>query len=168
MAIRPVARPAVALARRPVVAAAPAPAAKAAAPAPAGKNVKATNADSSFGSDILQTGIYSLMNIGNIIALPAGLSALVGMLPKPMLGGFNVIMGGFNAFKDVMGLRNPKDTKKSDDYIRLGGDAAIIGGGVALLAGAAIAPIVPLIGAGVAAAGYLARAVGIWKDETRW
>ena len=74
----------------------------------------------------------------------------------------------FNGFKDIMGLKKEGNTKKSDDFIRIGGDAGMLVGGAALLAGAAIAPWVPLVGAGVAAAGFLARAVGIWKDETRW
>jgi hypothetical protein len=31
-----------------------------------------------------------------------------------------------------------------------------------------VAPWLPLVGAGVAAAGYLAKAVGTWNDESRW
>jgi hypothetical protein len=73
-----------------------------------------------------------------------------------------------NGFKDVLGLKKANNTKKSDDFTRIGGDAGMVLGGVALVAGAAIAPWVPLVGAGVAAAGFLARAVGIWNDETRW
>jgi hypothetical protein len=138
----------------------PAPAPKAAAP------VK-PKTDAGFGSDMLQHSIFALTNLGQI--LPLGpLSAIAQALPAPMLGIVDLGFGAMNAFKDVLGLKKAGNTKKSDDFIRIGGDAGMLVGGAALLAGAAVAPWLPLVGAGVAAAGFLARAVGIWKDETRW
>ncbi len=140
-----------------------------AAQAPAPKTpVKARNADSGFGSEIFQSALYSLMNLGQIVNLPGGISQLIQALPQSSLGVFNLVMGGMNAFKDWRSLKNPANTRNSDNYTRLAGDGAIILGGVALLAGAAIAPAVPLIGAGLAAAGFLTRIVGVWNDESRW
>jgi hypothetical protein len=46
------------------------------APAPQKMPVKAKNADSSFGSDIFQSTLYSLMNIGQIVTLPAVIAGL--------------------------------------------------------------------------------------------
>jgi hypothetical protein len=158
------------LAARPVAKAVPAAApAKPAgqAPQPA-KPVKARNADAGFGSEIFQNALYGLMNLGQVVPLPGGVSGLIQMLPASMLGVFNVVMGGFNAFKDWRSLKSPANTRNSDNYTRLAGDAGIVVGGVALLAGAAIAPVVPLIGAAVAAAGFATRIVGVWNDESRW
>lgn len=155
---------------RPTAGTAPAKAASQGAPAaPAPKApIKARNADASFGSDIFQSTLYSLMNLGQIVTLPGGISQLIQALPQSGLGVFNLVMGGMNAFKDWKSLKHPANTRNSDNYTRLAGDAAIIVGGVGLLAGAAIAPAVPLIGAGLAAAGFIARAVGVWNDESRW
>jgi hypothetical protein len=154
--VRPAAAPAAKAAVQP---AAPAPA-KAAAP------IK-VKTDAGFGSDMLQHTLFGLTNLGQIINLGA-LSGLVQALPKSALGIVNVGYGAFNLFKDITGLKKDTNTKKTDDYTRIAGGAAVVAGGVALLAGAMVAPWVPLVGAGVAAAGYLARAVGIWNDETRW
>lgn len=160
-------RPAASIARRPVVTAAK-PAAQPAKPATAPTTARPALADKSFGSDIFQSLLFGLSNLGTIIKLPGGISGLLQMLPKSSLGMLNIGMGGFNMYKDITGLKKENNTKKGDDYIRIGSNAALIGGGVALLAGAALAPWVPLVGAGVAAAGYLGRMVGVWQDETRW
>lgn len=168
-------RPAASVARRPVVAAAAAqPAAKPAVAkaavmptAPAKAAPIKVKTDEGFGSDMLQHTLFALTNLGQIVNLGA-LSGLIQALPKSALGIVNVGYGAFGLFKDWKGLKNEANTKKGDDYTRIAGGAAIVGGGIALLAGAALAPWVPLVGAGVAAAGYLARSVGIWNDETRW
>jgi hypothetical protein len=170
MQVRSAARPITVVAKRPV-AAAPAPAAPKAAPAktaaPKASAPVKVQVDSGFGSDMLQHSIFALTNLGQIIKLPGGISGLVQALPTPLLGLVNIGFGGMDAFKDLKGLKKAGNTKKSDDTIRLAGDAGMVLGGVALLAGAALAPWVPLVGAGVAAASFLARAVGIWNDETR-
>lgn len=159
------------VARRPIVAAAAKPAVEptkpAPQPAPASKKPRIAT-DAGFGSDIFQSFLFALTNLGTIVKLPGGLSGLIQMLPKSSLGVLNIAMGGFNMFKDITGLKKENNTKKGDDYIRIGSNAALIGGGVALLAGAALAPWVPLAGAGLAVAGYLGRMVGVWQDETRW
>lgn len=169
MQVRPTVAPNRPVAVRP--AATPAPAANA-APAPKAPTpkapVKARNADAGFGTEIFQSALYSLMNLGQIVNLPGGISQLIQMLPASSLGIFNIVMGGFNAFKDWKSLSNPANTRNSDNYTRLAGDAGIVLGGLALLAGSAIAPVVPLVGAGLAAAGFAARIVGVWNDESRW
>ncbi|MNS25225.1 hypothetical protein D3C72_571170 [compost metagenome] len=161
-------RPAASVARRPVVAAAQ-PVAKAAVmpAAPAKAAPIKVQTDAGFGSDMLQHTLFALTNLGQIMNLGA-LSGLIKVLPKPALGIVNIGYGAFGLFKDWRGLKNEANTKKSDDVTRMAGGAAIVTGGIAILAGAAVAPWVPLVGAGVAAAGYLARSVGIWNDETRW
>lgn len=159
LAVRPAGQPA----QAPKQAAAPA----GQAPAPKAP-VKARNADPAFGSEIFQSALYALTNVGQIVTLPGGLSGLVQMLPKSSLGIFNVVMGGFNAFKDYKSLSAAGNTRNSDNYTRLAGDGAMIAGGALLLGGALLGPAVPLIGAGLAAAGYVARIVGIWNDESRW
>jgi hypothetical protein len=169
MQVRPSVRPLTVVAKRPAAAAPVAKAAVQAAPAPAAKAkapVKVMT-DAGFGSDMLQHSIFALTNLGQF--LPLGpLSAITQALPGGILGIVDVGYGLMNGFKDVIGLKKANNTKKSDDFTRIGGDAGMVLGGVALVAGAAIAPWVPLVGAGVAAAGFLARAVGIWNDETRW
>ena len=153
MQIRPVAP--TTLARRPLAVATTAKPAVQPTTKPAAAPVK-PQTDAGFGSDIFQSGLYALMNIGQLVKLPAGLSGIVQMLPKSTLGIVNIALGGMNAFKDWRSLSNPLNTRNSDNYTRLAGDAAVIVGGVALLAGAAVAPVVPLIGAGVAALGCTA------------
>jgi hypothetical protein len=174
-------RPAASVARRPVVAAAAQPAAKPAVALPKASLAQAAvmpaapakaapikvQTDEGFGSDMLQHTLFALTNLGQIVNLGA-LSGLIQALPKPALGIVNIGYGAFGLFKDWRGLKNEANTKKGDDVTRMAGGAAIVGGGIAILAGAALAPWVPLVGAGVAAAGYLARSVGIWNDETRW
>lgn len=154
-------RPVVASAARPAVQPAPAPAPKSAAP------IK-PKTDSGFGSDIFQNFILGLTNLGAIVKLPGGLSQLIQMVPTQALGVMNLVMGGMGMFKDIKGLKDERNTKSTDNYIRIGGNAALLAGGAALLAGAAIAPVVPLIGAGLAVAGFAAKIVGTWQDETRW
>lgn len=155
------------LATRAAVPAAPqAPAPTGQAPAPKAP-VKARNADPAFGSEIFQSALYALMNVGQIIPL-GGLGQLIQALPKSSLGVFNIVMGGFNAFKDWKSLSAAGNTRNSDNYTRLAGDGAMIVGGGLLLGGALLGPAVPLIGAGIAAAGFAARIVGIWNDESRW
>lgn len=161
-----------AIARRPVVAATARPAvqpapAKATAPAKPAAPIK-PKTDPGFGSDIFQSFMLGLSNLGTIVKLPGGISNLIQMLPGSALGMVNLVMGGMGMFKDIKGLKDERNTKMTDNYIRIGGNAAVLAGGVALLAGAAIAPVVPLIGAGVAVLGYLAKSVGTWQDETRW
>ena len=164
-AARPITVRPAAVAAKPAVKAAVEPAqAKATKPAQAAK----PKADDGFGSDMLQHLAFGLANVGAVAKLPGALSKLAQLVPKQALGMLNVAMGGWNAYKDIQGLKNPANTKKGDDYLRLGGDAAMIAGGAAMLAGALVAPWLPLAGAGVAAAGYLARSAGIWRDETRW
>lgn len=166
-------RPAASVARRPIAAAAqpaakPAVAKAAVMPAaPAKAAPIKVQTDAGFGSDMLQHTLFALTNLGQIVNLGA-LSGLIQALPKPALGIVNIGYGAFGLFKDWRGLKNEANTKKSDDVTRMAGGAAIVTGGIAILAGAALAPWVPLVGAGVAAAGYLARSVGIWNDETRW
>lgn len=154
-------RPVVATSARPAVQPAPAPAPKAAAP------VK-PKTDSGFGSDIFQSFLLGLTNLGAIVKLPGGLSQLIQMVPPQALGVMNLVMGGMGMFKDIKGLKDERNTKNTDNYIRIGGNAALLAGGAALLAGAAVAPVLPLIGAGVAVAGFAAKIVGTWQDETRW
>ena len=149
------------------VVAQPAAAAPGRVPAAQAQPVKPKLADKNFGSDIFQSVVYATMNIGRIVPLPAFLAGMVNRIPVQFMGLFNMGMAAFNGFKDIRGLSKDGNTKKSDDYIRLGGGAAMLLGGAALAFGAAVAPVVPLIGAGVAAVGYLARAVGVWNDETR-
>lgn len=149
--VRPVATPAAAAAVK---------------PAPQG-NVKAQNADASFGSDIFQSAVYGLTNLGQIVALPAFLGGLVRALPLPALAAFNIGMGAFQVYKDVRGWKAESNRQKWDDYVRLGSSAAIIAGGGLLLAGAVLSPALPLIGAGLAAGGFVARIVGIWNDDAR-
>lgn len=165
MQIRPVAP--TTLARRPLAVATTAKPAAQPTMKPTAAVVK-PQTDPGFGSDIFQSILFSLANLGQIVKLPAGLSGIVQSLPKQSLGIANLMFGAMNAFKDWKSLKNPLNTRNSDNYTRLAGDAAMLVGGVALVAGAAVAPVVPLIGAGVAAAGFLARAVGIWNDESRW
>lgn len=168
MQVRPTVAPNRPVAVRPAATPAPAPAApQGQAPAPK-TPVKARNADPGFGTEIFQGALYGLMNLGQVVTLPGGISQLIQMLPASSLGVFNIVMGGFNGFKDWKSLSNPANTRNSDNYTRLAGDAGIVVGGLALLAGGAIAPVVPLIGAGLAAAGFLARIVGVWNDESRW
>lgn len=173
MQVRSTARP-VTVARRPVVAAKPAaqPVAKAAvqpAEKPVAKSAQPIKikTDAGFGSDMLQSTIFTLTNLGQIVNLGA-LSGLIQALPKNMLGIVNIGYGAFGLFKDIKGLKAETNTRNSDNYTRIAGGAAVVAGGVALLAGAMVAPWLPLVGAGVAAAGYLAKAVGTWNDETRW
>lgn len=166
--IRPTVRPVTVVAKRPAAvpvakaAVQPAPAAPAKTSAP----VK-VQTDSGFGSDMLQHTIFALTNLGQLIPL-GPLSAITQALPGPLLGIVDVGYGLMNGFKDVLGLKKAGNTKKSDDFTRIGGDAGMLVGGLAMVAGAAVAPWVVLAGAGVAAAGFLARMVGIWNDETRW
>lgn len=158
-----------AIARRPVVASTPRPATQPApAPAPQTSAPIKPKTDSGFGSDIFQNFLLGLTNLGAIVKLPGGLSQLIQMVPPQALGIMNLVMGGMGMFKDIRGLKDANNTKNSDNYIRIGGNAALLAGGAALLAGAAIAPVVPLIGAGVAVAGFAARIIGTWQDETRW
>lgn len=169
MQVRSTARP-ITVARRPVVTA---PAVVRAAVQPAAQPIASRGSaikvktDAGFGSDMLQHCIFALTNLGQIVSL-GGLGGLIKALPKGALGIVNVGYGAFNLVRDVLGLKKATNTKKSDDYTRIAGGAAIVTGGVAILAGALVGPWLPLVGAGVAAAGYLARAVGIWNDETRW
>jgi hypothetical protein len=156
LATRPVARPA---------AAAPTPAAPTAASTP--RQIVAKNADASFGSDIFQAAIYGLTNLGQIVTLPSFLGGFVRALPLQALGAFNVGMGLFNGYKDIKGLKDAKNTRNWDNYIRLGADGALVAGGALILGGAMIAPALPLVGAGLAAAGFFARTVGVWNDESR-
>lgn len=162
MQVRSTARP-ITVARRPIVTA---PAVARAAVQPAAQPIK-VKTDAGFGSDMLQHCIFALTNLGQIVSL-GGLGGLIKALPKGALGIVNVGYGAFNLVRDVLGLKKATNTKKGDDYTRIAGGAAIVTGGVAILAGALVGPWLPLVGAGVAAAGYLARAVGIWNDETRW
>lgn len=171
MQVRSTARP-ITVARRPVVAAKPAaqPVAKAAVQptAPAAKSAPIKiKTDAGFGSDMLQSTIFTLTNLGQIVNLGA-LSGLIQALPKNMLGIVNIGYGAFGLFKDIKGLKAENNTRNSDNYTRIAGGAAVVAGGLALAAGAMVAPWLPLVGAGVAAAGYLAKAVGTWNDETRW
>ena len=136
------------------------------APQPA-QPIKARNADGGFGSDIFQSALYSLTNLAQVLPL-GSLSGLIQMLPLPALGVFDLVLGGMNGVKDYMGLKKPNNVRRSDDYTRLAGDAAVVAGGAILLGGAFIAPWLPLVGAGLAGAGFLARAVGVWNDESRW
>ena len=156
--VRPTGTPAQAAAPKPATGVAPQPKTP----------IKPRNADAGFGTEIFQSALYALTNVGQIVALPGGLSGLIQMLPKGGLGIFNVVMGGFNAFKDWRSLSAAGNTRNSDNYTRLAGDGAMIAGGALLLGGALIGPVVPLIGAGIAAAGYVARIVGVWNDESRW
>lgn len=154
LTVRPTARPASAAAT---------PAAPAAAP---GK-VVAKNADANFGSDIFQSAIYSLTNLGQIVTLPAFLGGLVRAIPLQGLGIFNIGMGAFNGFKDFRSLKDPKNTRNWDNHVRLGADAGMIVGGAMVLGGAMLSPVLPLVGAGLAAGAFAARIVGIWNDESR-
>ena len=168
MQVRSTARP-VTVARRPVVAAAQ-PTMKAAvqpaAPAKAAPPIK-VKTDAGFGSDMLQNTIFSLTNLGQIVNLGA-LSGLMKALPKNMLGIANIAYGAFGLFKDVKGLKAENNTRNGDNYTRIAGGVAVVAGGAALAAGAMVAPWLPLMGAGVAAAGFLAKAVGTWNAETRF
>jgi hypothetical protein len=170
MQVRSTARP-VTVARRPVVVAKAAaqPVAKAAVqPAPVAKSAPIKiKTDAGFGSDMLQNTIFTLTNLGQIVNLGA-LSGLIQALPKNMLGIVNIGYGAFGLFKDIKGLKAENNTRNSDNYTRIAGGAAVVAGGLALAAGAMVAPWLPLVGAGVAAAGYLAKAVGTWNDESRW
>lgn len=172
MQVRSTARP-VTVARRPIVAAKPAAQAVAKAAvqpaAPAAKSAQPIKikTDAGFGSDMLQSTIFTLTNLGQIVNLGA-LSGLIQAVPKNMLGIVNIGYGAFGLFKDVKGLKAENNTRNSDNYTRIAGGAAVVAGGLALAAGAMVAPWLPLVGAGVAAAGYLAKAVGTWNDETRW
>src|SRR5688500_16176096 len=109
-AVRPVAA-------RPLTAPAPqAPAGQAPAPK---LPVKARNADSGFGSEIFQSLLYSLTNLGQIVTLPGGISGLIQALGGATLGVFNIVMGGMNLFKDWRAIKKPNNTRMSDDYTRL-------------------------------------------------
>jgi hypothetical protein len=127
----------------------------------------AKNADAAFGSDIFQAATYGLTNLGQIVTLPSFLGGLVRALPLQALGAFNLGMGLFNGYKDIKGLKDPKNTRDWDNHIRLGADAALVAGGALILGGALLSPALPLVGAGLAAAGFFARTVGIWNDESR-
>lgn len=144
----------------------PTPVAQGVVPRPVAP-VKARNADNGFGSEIFQSLLYSLTNLGQIVPLPGGIAGLIQALGGSTLGIFNIVMGGMNAFKDYKGLSKAGNTIKSDDYTRLAGSAAIIAGGALLLAGAAV-PVLAVVGAGLGFAGFVTRAVGVWNDQTRW
>lgn len=137
------------------------------APAPKAP-VKARTSDPSFGSEMFQTTLYSLSNLAQIVTLPTAIGSLLQAFGGFMLGGFNVVMGAMNTLKDIKGLSKAGNTKKSDDYTRLAGDAAIVAGGVALFLSASVAPGLAVAGAVLGTLGFAARAVGIWNDNTRW
>lgn len=157
LTVRPTARPASAAATP----------ASSAAPATEPGKVVAKNADEKFGSDIFQSAIYSLTNLGQIVTLPAFLGGLVRAIPLQGLGIFNIGMGAFNGYKDYRSLKDPKNTRNWDNHVRLGADAGLIAGGAMILGGALLSPALPLIGAGIAAGSFAARIVGIWNDESR-
>ncbi|MEB3197754.1 MAG: hypothetical protein VKP62_11175 [Candidatus Sericytochromatia bacterium] len=131
------------------------------------KSIKKRNADAAFGSDIFQSITYGLTNVGQIVPLPAFLAGLIRALPLQGVGVFDIGMGAFNGYKDIKSLKHEKNTRNWDNYVRIGSDAAMVAGGALLLGGAALSPVLPLVGAGLAAAGFFARTVGIWNDESR-
>jgi hypothetical protein len=125
------------------------------------------NADAAFGTDIFQSAIYGLTNLGQIISLPSFLGSLVRALPLPTLALFNMGMGAFQLFRDLRALKAPNNQRKWDDYTRMGASGAMLLGGGLLFTGAAVSSTLPLVGAALAAGGFFTRIVGIWNDDTR-